>query len=454
MSNQSTRRNFIRKMATGVAGMALTPEVMGAAGGNNRIEELIRNNKYGPADTIRLALIGAGGMGLADANTAITVPGVKLVAVCDLYDGRLADARKIYGNDIFTTRDYKEILQRKDIDAVIVATPDHWHKDISIDAMNAGKAVYCEKPMVHDVSEGAAVVEAQNRNKVVFQVGSQGLSSLGNEKAKELLAAGAIGKLNYAEGFWARNSPEGAWQYRIPEDGNEKTVDWKRFLNKYPQMPFDAKRFFRWRCYKDYGTGVSGDLFVHLFSSLHFITNSKGPQKIMAMGGLRFWKDGREVPDVLMGMFDYAETPEHPAFNLSLRVNFVDGTADSTYLRLVGNEGSMNVEWDRVTLTRNKAYAATDDPLLATKLNKDNPLNYERKKMLPPDTTVFNVEKGYKGAHFDHFFNFFTAIREKKLSVEDALFGYRAAAPALLCNDSYFTNKPVLWDPVKLKVVS
>jgi predicted dehydrogenase len=454
MSNQSTRRNFIRKMATGVAGMALTPEVMGAAGGNNRIEELSRNNKYGPADTIRLALIGAGGMGLADANTAITVPGVKLVAVCDLYDGRLADARKIYGNDIFTTRDYKEILQRKDIDAVIVATPDHWHKDISIDAMNAGKAVYCEKPMVHDVSEGAAVVEAQNRNKVVFQVGSQGLSSLGNEKAKELLAAGAIGKLNYAEGFWARNSPEGAWQYRIPEDGNEKTVDWKRFLNKYPQMPFDAKRFFRWRCYKDYGTGVSGDLFVHLFSSLHFITNSKGPQKIMAMGGLRFWKDGREVPDVLMGMFDYAETPEHPAFNLSLRVNFVDGTADSTYLRLVGNEGSMNVEWDRVTLTRNKAYAATDDPLLATKLNKDNPLNYERKKMLPPDTTVFNVEKGYKGAHFDHFFNFFTAIREKKLSVEDALFGYRAAAPALLCNDSYFTNKPVLWDPVKFKVVS
>lgn len=454
MSNQSTRRNFIRKMATGVAGMALAPEVMGAAGGNNRIEELSRNNKYGPADTIRLALIGAGGMGLADANTAITVPGVKLVAVCDLYDGRLADARKIYGNDIFTTRDYKEILQRKDIDAVIVATPDHWHKDISIDAMNAGKAVYCEKPMVHDVSEGAAVVEAQNRNKVVFQVGSQGLSSLGNEKAKELLAAGAIGKLNYAEGFWARNSPEGAWQYRIPEDGNDKTVDWKRFLNKYPQMPFDAKRFFRWRCYKDYGTGVSGDLFVHLFSSLHFITNSKGPQKIMAMGGLRFWKDGREVPDVLMGMFDYAETPEHPAFNLSLRVNFVDGTADSTYLRLVGNEGSMNVEWDRVTLTRNKAYAATDDPLLATKLNKDNPLNYERKKMLPPDTTVFNVEKGYKGAHFDHFFNFFTAIREKKLSVEDALFGYRAAAPALLCNDSYFTNKPVLWDPVKLKVVS
>jgi len=452
MSKPSSRRNFIQKLATSVAGATIAPEILRAAENNAKTEFLQRAVKFSPNDNIQIGLIGAGGMGLADANTAITVPGVKLVAACDLYDGRLADAKKIYGNDIFTTRDYREILQRKDIDAVIVATPDHWHKDISVAAMNSGKAVYCEKPMVHDVTEGAAVVEAMNRNKVVYEVGSQGVSSLGNEKAKELLAAGAIGKLNYAEGFWARNSPNGAWQYAIPADGSEKTVDWKMFLNKYPERPFDAKRFFRWRCYKDYGTGVSGDLFVHLFSSLHFITNSKGPQKIMAMGGLRYWKDGREVPDVLMGMFDYAEAPEHPAFNLSLRVNFVDGTADSTYLRLVGSEGSMNVEWEKVTLTRNKAYAATDDPLAATKFSKDNPMAYERKKMLPPDTTVFKAEDGYKGAHFDHFTNFFSAIREKKSVTEDALFGFRAAAPALLCNDSYFTDKAVKWDPVKLKV--
>lgn len=455
MGKQSSRRSFIQKITTGVVGAAVAPEILRAAENSTiaRIESLKRSGKFSANDNIQIGLIGAGGMGLADANTAITVPGIKLVAACDLYDGRLADAKKFYGSDIFTTRDYREILQRKDIDAVIVATPDHWHKDISVAAMNSGKAVYCEKPMVHDVTEGSAVVEAQAKNKAVFEVGSQGVSSLGNEKAKELLAAGAIGQLNYAEGFWARNSPNGAWQYAIPADSSEKTVDWKMFLNKYPDRPFDSKRFFRWRCYKDYGTGVSGDLFVHLFSSLHFITNSKGPQKIMAMGGLRYWKDGREVPDVLMGMFDYAETPEHPAFNLSLRVNFVDGTADSTYLRLVGNEGSMNVEWDKVTLTRNKAYAATDDPLMATKLNKDNPLAYERKKMVPPDTIVYKAEDGYKGAHYDHFTNFFTAIREKKSLTEDSLFGYRAAAPALLCNDSYFTNQAVKWDPVKLKLV-
>jgi len=454
MNKQNSRRAFIQRITTGVVGASLVPGVLQASELEEAKHEwLKRKQAFSPNDHIQIAVIGAGGMGQADANTAITVPGVKLVAACDLYDGRLEEAKKLYGKDIFVTRDYREILQRKDIDAVIVATPDHWHKDISVAAMNAGKAVYCEKPMVHDVTEGQAVVDAQRKNKVVFEVGSQGVSSLGNEKAKELLKAGAIGQLNYAEGFWARNSPGGAWQYTIPADGSEKTVDWKAFLNHYPYRPFDPKRFFRWRCYRDYGTGVSGDLFVHLFSSLHFITDSKGPQKIMAMGGLRYWKDGREVPDVLMGMFDYPETPEHPGFNLSLRVNFVDGTADSTYLRLVGSEGSMNVEWDRVTLTRNKAYAPVDDPLMSTKLNKQNQDSYDRKKILPPNTTVYEVEKGYKGAHYDHFNNFFTAIREKKSVVEDALFGYRAAAPALLCNDSYFEEKAVRWDPEKLKVI-
>ena len=450
-SSQS-RRSFINNLSKSVAAAALLPAI-GNAASSESVVELIRNKKISTNDHIQIALIGAGGMGTADANTAITLPGIKLIAACDLYDGRLADAKKKYGADIFTTKDYKEIIGRKDVDAVIVATPDHWHKDISIAAMNAGKHVYCEKPMVHDITEGAAVVEAQNRNKVVFQVGSQGMSSLGNEKAKELLAAGAIGKLNYAEGFWARNSPWGAWQYDIPADASDKTVDWKVFEHNLPDRPFDAKRFFRWRCFRDYGTGVSGDLFVHLFSSLHFITNSVGPNKVMATGGLRYWKDGREVPDILLGMFDYPETNVHPAFNLSLRVNFVDGTADNTYLRLVGNEGSMNVEWDKVTLTKNKSYAAVDDPLLKTKTNQGAG-NYERKKMLPPDTTVFKAEDGYKGAHYDHFNHFFTCIRTGTVSNEDALFGYRAAAPALLCNDSYFKERAIKWDPVNLKLIS
>jgi predicted dehydrogenase len=211
-SADQSRRTFINKIAKGALAYSFVPNIISKTNKEQDLEFLKRTEKYSANDQIQIGLIGAGGMGNADADTASTVPGGKIIAACDLYDGRLETAKKKYGNDIFITKDYREILSRKDIDAVIIATPDHWHKDISVDAMNNGKSVYCEKPMVHDITEGPSVIEAQTKNKVVFQVGSQGMSSLGNEKAKELLAAGAIGKLNYSEGFWARNSPFGAWQ--------------------------------------------------------------------------------------------------------------------------------------------------------------------------------------------------------------------------------------------------
>lgn len=444
------RRAFIQKLSKTVAASALIPGIANAAENYTQSEPLSR--KYlSPNDNLQIALVGAGGMGNGDAQTATSIPGVKLVAACDLYDGRLESAKKKYGNDIFTTRDYREVIARKDIDAVIVATPDHWHKDISVAAMNAGKAVYCEKPMVHDITEGPAVIAAQAKNKVVFQVGSQGMSSLGNEKAKELLAAGAIGTLNYAEGFWARNTPGGAWQYDMPADGSPQTVDWKTFLHGNPDIPWDPKRFFRWRCFKDYGTGVSGDLFVHLFSSLHHIVGSNGPNKVMSTGGLRYWKDGREVPDILLGMFDYPQTLAHPAFNLSLRVNFVDGTGGENSLRLVGNEGAMLVEWDKVTLVKNKFWPPDEYAKYFAERRYDK--DYDRKKMQGPETTVFKAEDQYKGAHYDHFFNWVRAIRGGKPVVQDTVFGYRAAAPALLCNDSYYQEKAIKWDPEKMKLI-
>src|SRR5665213_429832 len=452
-SNENSRRSFIANVTKGVIGASMIPSIITAKDSKRHLEELIKVKQYFSAnDQVQVALIGSGGMGVADGITCISVPGVKLVAVCDLYDGRLAEAKKRWGNDIFTTRDYKEILERKDVDAVIIATPDFWHKDISVAAMNKGKHVYCEKPMVHDISEAPAVVEAQNRNKVVFQVGSQGMSSLGNEKAKQLLKEGAIGKLNYAEAFYARMSPEGAWQYPIPADASTTTVDWDAYLANTIKRPFDATRFFRWRNYRDYGTGVAVDLFVHVFPSLHFITHSLGPDKIMATGGLRFWKDGREVPDIMLGTFDYPETEVHPAFNLSLRVNFVDGTGGTNYLRMVGSEGSMTVEWDKVTLYRNRNIIDETDPLLKTKNSSaaQKEYVYQRKTMVPPDTMIYTAEEGYKGAHFDHHYNWINAIRTKGKVVEDALFGYRAAAPALLCNESYFANKIIQWDPKNL----
>jgi len=453
MENQheSSRRKFLKNFATTAAAVGVGSNVFAAEKKEQYFEQLKRLGTSAN-DQINIALIGAGGMGTQDTLTALKVPGTKLVAICDLYDGRLEDGKKKWGADIFTTRSYKEILNRKDVDAVIIGTPDHWHQQISVDAMRAGKHVYCEKPMVHDISEGPAVIKAQQETGKVFQVGSQGVSSLGNEKAKQLLKDGAIGDLNYAEGFWARHSPTGAWQYPIPADASPANVDWETFISNTNKRSFDATRFFRWRNYLDYGTGMAGDLFVHLFSSLHFITNSYGPNKIYSSGGLRYWKDGREVPDVLLGTFDYPQSQAHPAFNLSLRCNFVDGTSGTTYLKLVGSEGSMDVTWDNVTLKRNKT-TESDDPFYIEQMRKAGTPVSSRKRILAPEEYTFEAEKGYLGGPYDHFVNFFNAIKNGGKLTEDAIFGYRAAAPALLCNDSYNQDTAILWNPEKMQLV-
>lgn len=454
-NQESSRRGFIKKLAASTAAVAVGSNVIASATETTTQAPFGFLKRESPSinDQINIALIGAGSMGTGDTNTALKVPGIKLVAVCDLYDGRLADAKKRWGQDIFTTRSYKELLNRTDIDAVIVATPDHWHQQISIDAMRAGKHVYCEKPMVHSIGEGPAVIKAQKETGKVFQVGSQGVSSLGNEKAKELLKDGAIGELNFAEGFWARHSPGGAWSYPIPADASTETLDWETFLGNATKRPFDSKRFFRWRNYRDYGTGMSGDLFVHLFSSLHFITDSYGPNKIYSSGGLRYWKDGREVPDVLLGIFDYPEQEKaHPAFNLSLRCNFVDGTSGNTILKLIGSEGAMDIGWDSVTLRRNKNFSS-DDPFFIEKMKQAGTPLSDRKRILPQEEYTFAAEKGYMGGPYDHFVNFFNAIKTNGKVAEDAIFGYRAAAPALLCNDSYNNDTAILWNPEKMQLV-
>lgn len=446
---EDSRRSFLKKLTTATAAVAIGTNVFAAEKQYQPFEYLKRPTRIGPNDHINIALIGAGGQGSSDTDVALKVPGVKLVAVCDLYDGRLNEAKKRWGADLFTSKIYKEILNRKDVDAVIVGTPDFWHQQISIDAMRAGKHVYCEKPMVHSITEGPAIIKVQQETGKIFQVGSQGVSSLGNEKAKELLKSGAIGQLNYAEGFWARRAPIEVWQYPIPADASPQTVDWDTYVSNTHKRPFDEKRFFRWRNYTDYGTGMAGDLFVHLFSSLHFVTGSLGPEKIYASGGLRFWNDGREVPDVLLGTFDYGKTAVHPAFNLSLRCNFVDGTSGTTYLRLVGSEGAMDVTWDKVVLKRN-SLLESDDPFYLEKIKKSGNTNPERKRMMPPEEISFDAEKGYLGGPYDHMNNFITAIRNNGKVTEDATFGYRAAAPALLCNDSYYKNVPMFWDPEKM----
>jgi predicted dehydrogenase len=408
-----------------------------------------------PNDRIRIATIGFGGMGMGDTAYAKSVPGVELVAVCDLYDGRLARAREVHG-EIFTTRDYREVLARKDVDAVIIATPDHWHADLSVAAMEAGKDVYCEKPMVQSIADGQRVIAAQERTGRMFQVGSQYVTSAVYQKARDLFHAGAIGRLTMVEAWLDRNTAQGAWEYTIPPDASPATVDWDRFLGKAPKRPFDATRFFRWRNYRDYGTGVAGDLFVHLLSGLHVVTGSIGPERILATGGLRFWDDGRDVPDVMLAMLDYGKQQAHPDFTLSLRVNLKSGVPDERFgFRFLGTEGVITTSMSSLTLEkappeREPGYSIATFP----KAMQEEFLRRYREKYPPQKAAAIEPEKfappkGYD-AHREHHRVFYEAVRARKRPFEDAVFGFRAAGPALLANTSLYEKRICLWDPQKM----
>jgi len=417
--------------------------------------------KVSANDKIQIALIGCGGMGQNDARSSVATGLTKLVAACDCYDGRLTRMKEVYGPLIFTTRNYQEILDRKDIDAVIIGTPDHWHRKIAIDAMNARKDVYCEKPMVQQVEDGMPMVEAQRAANRILQVGSQRVSSVIYKKARELYQAGAIGKLNMVEAWWDRNSATGAWEYTVPPDANTETCDWTTFQGRAPKTDWDPNRFFRWRCYRDYGTGVAGDLFVHLFSGLHFITGAIGPTRVFATGGLRFWNDGRDVPDVLIGLYDYPQTAEHPAFNLVLRVNFESGAKENSGFRFTGSEGIMTVS-NNVTVT--SAPPETEPGYTIGTFSNDQQKTFletyhAKYAELKPSPGGMNAEKEMVyhappkySDHVDHHANFAMAVRSRKPVVEDAIFGFRAAGPALLSNMSYFENRVVEWDPASMKV--
>ncbi|MDH5602785.1 MAG: Gfo/Idh/MocA family oxidoreductase, partial [Cyclobacteriaceae bacterium] len=291
-----TRRKFIKNVtAGGILGITAPTIISSAKGKKLLIERNINpyeDVRYSPNDTIRLAVVGTGIIGHHNVEAALKIKGVELVAACDLYDGRLVRMKEKYGNQIVTTRNYKEIIERKDIDAVLVATSDNWHDQITIDAMKAGKAVYCEKPMVHLMEQGMKVVEAAKKTKSVIEVGSNGMSGVVIKKARELYKSGVLGELIAAENVSDRHSAMGAWQYSIPPNVTKNDLDWDSFQRNTPKVAFDPTRFFRWRNYQAYGTGIAGDMFVHMFSGLNYILDSKGPERIYSSGGLQYWKDG------------------------------------------------------------------------------------------------------------------------------------------------------------------
>ncbi len=461
--NDHSRRKFLQQIGASTLAAAASP-LASLAASEKAEERILRyERKFSSNDKIRVGVIGYGVQGHFDLGTALKVPGVELAGICDLYTGRLENARELHGEGLYSTRNYKELLDRKDIDAVIIATTDCWHARMTMDALAKGKHVYLEKPMIYKISEGYDVINASKKSGKVVMIGSQRVSSIGYAKAKELLAAGEIGKLNMVNAVYDRQSSIGAWEYTIPKDANASTLDWDRFVEVTGKMPFDAKKFFWWRAFKEVGTGVAGDLFIHLLSGSHFITNSKGPETIFSTGQFSYWKDGRNLPDVMSGVMQYPDCAEHPAYQLTLQVNFISGTGGQEIIRLVGSEGVIELRGNGLTVKHSIMPEApgfggydslfTFSKSMQAEMQKDYDAKWtpEQRKRKVKDDIIFKAPDGYSD-HLDHFTNFFDAVRTGKKVVEDAEFGFRAAAPALACNDSYFSKKIVRWDPVAMKL--
>lgn len=455
-----SRKLFIKKAGIGAASLLGLPYITTKAKGNRyRLEREIAFHSFGSSDQINFAIIGAGWMGQVLTQMTNELPGANLVAACDLYESRLQRCREHWGNDLPITKDYSEILERNDVDAVIIATSDHWHDTIAIDALESGKSVYLEKPIVQKIDQGQAVIDAARNADQPIIVGSQRSSSILYEKARDLINEGEIGTLNFIEAYWDRRSATGAWQYSIPPSASAENIDWQAFRKDLPTIPFDATHFFRWRNYSDYGTGVTGDLFVHLFSGLHMILDTPGPNRIMATGGLRYWKDGRDAEDLVLGLYDYPETDTHPAFNMSLRVNFADGSGGGSNIKLVGSDGVIEIGWNTVTLRkwrepRRPGMTINDfDESVRNEYEEYYEQRYPetRAEMIEPDEFVYTAPEGYNDQR-DHIINWFKAIREGKPVLQDAKFGMRAAAPALLSNMSISKGKAIHWDPIEMKI--
>ena len=462
-NNRNSRRKFLRNLGGSALLMAVNPLATSASSPDIAEHILPYEKKISANDRIRIGVIGMGIMGYNNVATALKVPGVELVAACDLYAGRLEHAREVYGSQLFTTPDYRELLNRKDIDAVIVATSDNWHARIVTAALKAGKAVYCEKPMVHRISEGLPLIAAQKASGKVLQIGSQRVSSIVYAKAAELYKSGDIGKLNMIEASFDRQSALGAWQYTMPTDSDAAAVNWDRYIAGTSKAPYDPKKLFWWRNYREFGTGVAGDLFVHLLSGVHLVTGSKGPETIFSSGQLSHWKDGRDVPDVMTAIMQYPETDSHPSFQLNLRVNFISGGGDTSSIKLIGEEGVMELRGNSLNVRHSlmpkapgiggwDALSTYPKAMQESLLQEYNSKYSEDDRQVPvKPATEFKAPQGYN-EHLDHFTNFFDSVRTGKAVVEDAVFGFRAAAPCLACNDSYFQKKIIHWDPVAMKV--
>lgn len=427
MSNKVDRRDFIK--------------VGASAGAAAIISTNVQAHMQGANEKINIGIIGCGGRGgyliewvkkvIAENNNA------KIVAVSDVYQKRLNKAKEASGAE-FATLDYREIIARKDIDAVIIATPDHWHATMAIEAMKAGKDIYLEKPMTRTVDEAKQVYEVSKATNRIVQIGSNTTSSDQWWKARKAIQDGMIGDLLMSQGSYHRNSKDGEWNWTIdpnasPTGKGEDFIDWKMWIGSAPNRSFDADRFFCFRKYWDYSGGIATDLFYHVVAPLNICWGeAQFPHKVMASGGIYvFKKDGREVPDTFHLM---AEFPK--GHSLVLSSSMANGQHIPGLIR--GHEGTIMMVPDGRFEGRVGSITVTPEKFT----RKDWAAKYGKEEF------VIEVE-----AREDHMTNWLRCVKTREKPVLDALTAYKAMTTIGMAVQSYREGRVLYFDANKQKVV-
>jgi predicted dehydrogenase len=443
------RREFL--IVSSLGATALSMGIKGSALASDSPSS--KKKKISSNDAINVGMIAVGGRAHDLMESIKRIEGTEIVAVCDAYKGRVERAIERSDGRAKEYKNYKEILADKNIDAVVISTPDHLHTQQIIDAINAGKHIYVEKPMTYKVEEGHEIIKAANRNKVAFQVGSQIASSVLSEKAKEIVASGRLGQITMVRAYYNRNTASGAWIYPIPPDASPKTVNWEMFLGSAPKNDFSLERFFRWRCYKDYSGGIATDLFVHLCNTIHYIMDAKMCSSVMAMGGLYRWKGSRDVPDTLNASLEYPE-----GFMVSISSTFNNQKMGGSGIQFMGTEGSLELDGGQLIFTPAVVYEANgwivqswpseleeayyEDPKI-----REAEMPWTRDPKVIPDSEIYRAE-GIDDTTL-HMAEFFSAVKDGTPTKEDATVGHHAASCAHLINLSIEKKKIIHWDAAR-----
>jgi len=441
-----TRRDFMRRTSTAAGAALVGKSVLLEA------ENLAAAARpVPPSDTLRFGMVGIGMQGSGLLGTSIRLPGVECVAACDLYDARHTLANAIIeretGKTVPTTRRYHELLENKDIDCIVAAVPDHWHERIIVDACNAGKDIYCEKPMTHEVKQGFPIIDAAKKNHRIVQIGSQRRSSIIYAKAKELIDAGTIGDVRLIEDTMGRNSPCGAWVYPPPPGLSPKNLDWQTWQGSAPKHPFSPIRFARWRAFRDYGEGIPGDLYVHPLTGIHYIMSvTAPPERAYSVGGLFQWgDDGRDYPDQMSTVYEY------PNFRCMIRVTL--DNEEGEVVRIMGTRGTIEIRGGLSVSHQDgkdhsPCYYISSYP---PKMRAEYVEEWEAEHKTAPGTakaieaTSYYTPPGYNEDR-EHLWNFFQSVRTRRPSVEGPVFGNNAAIACHMANYSYFNKTAAVWD--------